>query len=257
MAIKLKITKAEYDVLSDAMKALYKAVGSDYQLDASDYEEPGELKRAKDREVEAARLARERAEKAERERDEFRDAAARKAGDITTLDKSWQKKLDDAVLVEKTRADQLNKQLQNVLVDKEAIAIAAELGGESAELLLPHITKRLQAEVDGDVAITRVLDKEGKKSALTLAELKKEISEDKRFSPIIIASRASGGGAAGGNRQPTNGGAGSGGQKKFHELTGQERTDWYKRDPEGFKKASDESTRALRDSRMRPAVSLA
>lgn len=249
MALKHKLTKVEYDALTDAMKALYKADGDSFLLDTEGVDDVGELRRAKERETAEAKKQRERADKAEKEAQDARDAISREKGDVSALDKSWQKKFDEGIAAEKEKSKLLGKQLNNALIDTRATAIAAELAGDAAELLLPTLKQRMQLEIDGENVIVRVLDKDGRKSALTVDELKKEVAEDKRFAKIVIASKASGSGAAGGNRQP-NGGAGSGGQggKKFHELNSQERTEWYKRDPEGFNQASAASQKEQREA---------
>jgi hypothetical protein len=46
--------------------------------------------------------------------------------------------------------------------------------------------------------VTVVKDSEGKPSALTVDELKKEIMADAAFAPLIVGSKATGGGASGG-----------------------------------------------------------
>jgi hypothetical protein len=59
---------------------------------------------------------------------------------------------------------------------------------------------------------TRILDREGKPSAFTIDDLKKEILANKEFSPILKASNATGGGASGARG---SGGAGSSGKIDF------------------------------------------
>jgi hypothetical protein len=46
MALKRKLTKAEHAALQPLLQAEYKAEGEDFVLDASGFEDPGELKRA-------------------------------------------------------------------------------------------------------------------------------------------------------------------------------------------------------------------
>ncbi|WEM33661.1 head scaffolding protein [Pseudomonas phage PSA-KC1] len=58
---------------------------------------------------------------------------------------------------------------------------------------MPHIKSRLMADFEGDTPVTRVLDKDGKPSALTIDELANEFVANKDFSAIITASKASGG----------------------------------------------------------------
>lgn len=72
--------------------------------------------------------------------------------------------------------------------------IAAKISTAPA-VILPHIKSRLSADLEGDKPRTVVLDENGQPSALTIEELSKEFIENKDFSSIIIASKASGSGA--------------------------------------------------------------
>ena len=127
---------------------------------------------------------------------------------------------------------QYETQIHNLTVVAEASKLASKLAIQGSEsVLLPHIAPRLQAEfVDGDVKF-RVLDKQGKPSAMTIDDLEKEIRSDVAFKPMIRASSASGGGASGAN--------GGGATKKPSEMTTVERAEWAKNDPDGFQRALD------------------
>lgn len=243
--MKRKITKAEYDALVDAVKAHYKADGDNYLLQlAEDADnDPVELRRARDREREAAKDAKKKADDLQIKLDELNNNSARKNGDIEALENSWKQKLKDAGTASEAAIAKLKESLKKLLVKDKAASIAKELAGDSAELLQPHIESRLQADLDGAEPITRILDTNGALSAKSLDDLQKEIVADKRFSAIIVASRASGGAGTGrsnGTQQAVPG------NKKFHELNDAERTDFYRRDPEGFKRASDEAALAAR-----------
>jgi len=156
-----------------------------------------ELLAEKKAEAEKRRIAEDAAKKAAEE-------AARKSGDIGALEKSWQDKL-------KAREQELLKELQAkdaVLIDmtsgQTAVQMAAELAVQgSAEVLLPHIKQRLRTEYRDGVPVTVVLDKQGRPSALTIDDLKKEFISTAAFAPLIVASKASGAGRTLGD----NGGA--------------------------------------------------
>ena len=241
MALKAKISAADHEKLSDDLKSAYKKSGDDFVLDVEGADDPAELRRARDREKQAAKEARERAEKAEEERDELKrkldddtTADARKKGDIAALEKSWQEKYDAAVKKGGDEAEKLREQMRVLLVRDKARALAEEIS-TAPELILPHIMSRLSADFEGDMPVTRVLDVDGKPSAASLDELRKEIVATSKFAAIIKASSATGSGAAG------NGGGNGGGasDKKFGDLNERERIEFYNRDPEGFKKAAD------------------
>lgn len=219
MSLKRKITKAEYDKLHDAIKVEYKVEGEEFVLDAEGFEDTGALKRAKDREKELRTEAETALATANGELKILRDAK----GDIVLLEKSWKQKLTEAQETHAKEVTRLNNFLNKSLVDSVAQKIATDVAGDNADILVPHVKTRLSANLEGDQALTRVLDKDGKPSAMSTDELTKEFRENKRFAPIVLQSKASGGGAAGGGGNGGVGGAGTG-QKKFSELNDQERT---------------------------------
>lgn len=245
MAFKLKIDQAAYDALSDEHKALYKkADGAEhFDLDL----EPGEvpdvdgLKRKNAELLEEKKAEQRRREAAELER-------AKKDGDVTALETSWQTRLDTEVGAERAKVTGLEAQLQALTVGRAATELAAELavvtnGVSSAKALLPHIEKRLSMEVGQDgVAKVRVLDADGKPSAKTLDQLKDEFRADPVFAPLIQASKAGGSGADGGK------GGGGAVTKAFADLSETERVALFREDPVKFKvmKAEHDKSRNTR-----------
>ena len=204
MALKRKITKEQFDKLSEGVKAEYIADGDGYKLDIDGDEDTGALKRAKDREKELRQQAEEKLREAQEELDRISGDDARKKGDIATLEKSWQKKLDDQKAEYEGKVSKLSTHTTKTLVDNVASQIAHKISNAPA-LILPHIKARLKADFDGDEPVTRVLDAAGKISALTVDELSAEFVANKDFSSIIIASKASGGAKA--TSQNNGGGA--------------------------------------------------
>ena len=192
MALKKKLTKAEYEKLSEHIKAEYIEDGDGFRLDIDGDEDTGALKRAKDREAQLRRDAEAKLREAQEELDRINGDDARKKGDITTLEKSWQKKLDDSKAEYETKFGKLTSHTKTQLVDNVAQQIASKISNAPA-LLLPHIKARLAADFEGDSPITRILDKDGKPSAMTVEELSAEFVANKDFSAIITASKASGG----------------------------------------------------------------
>jgi hypothetical protein len=245
--MKRKISKAEFDALSDAMKAFYKLEGADYLLQIEGEDDPAELRRARDREKQTAKEEKERADALQAKLDDITNVDARKKGDIDAIENSWKEKLRVKELELTTQLNRLKQQVNQLLVKSSIVKLASDVAGDNADLLMPHLEKRVVVEYDGDVPKLRILDAEGKPSALTIEELEKEIVANKKFASIIIASRASGGADSGnknGNRSAVQDG------KKFSELTEAERIDFHKRDPQGFeaasKKAADEAALARR-----------
>ena len=230
--LKSKITKAEYDALSDALKAVYKLEGDVALLQSDD---AAELRAAKDREAQRARTAEEERDRLKQEKATAEAAAAaaaeeaarekaKKAGDITALETSWQGKVDAA----NQRGDKLENQLKTLLVSNEAIKLANEIS-VSPSLLIPVIERRLQADLSGEKPITRVIDGNGAPSAFNLDDLKKELVANKEFAAIIKGSNASGGGANGNN---SGGGATD---KKIKDMTEAEKVAFHRANPDAYK----------------------
>jgi hypothetical protein len=192
MALKKKLTKEEYSKLSDHIKAEYIEDGDGFRLDIDGDEDTGALKRAKDREAQLRRDAEAKLREAQEELDRINGDDARKKGDIATLEKSWQKKLEDQKAEYEGKLGKLTSHTKTQLVDNVAQQIASKISNAPA-LLLPHIKARLAADFEGDAPVTRILDKDGKPSAMTVEELSAEFVANKDFSAIITASKASGG----------------------------------------------------------------
>lgn len=204
MALKRIITADEHKALDAKLQAEYKADGEGFVLDLTDYEDPVKLKSAKDHEKkarqEAEKLARELKEQLDAltdERDNILKGNIPKA-DVEKLEGSWKSKLDKR---EKELSEQItaaNSSLQKLLVDNVAQSLASKISTAPA-VIMPHIKARLRAEKgENGEFITKVVDADGKPSALTVAELEKEFVLNKDFAPIITGSKASGGGAGGG-----------------------------------------------------------
>lgn len=241
--LKAKLTKVEYEALNEALKSEYKGSGDVYLLDAEGLEDVTTLRRAKEQEARIAKELREENERLKAEKDTATDDAARKQGDVKALEDSYKTKLAK----QKEQADASlalkDKQLNSLTVDAKATELATELAGDSAHLLVPFIKQRLQADLTGDKPITRVIDADGKPTAMSVNELKEEFAIDTRYAAVIIASRASGGGAAGGSR---NGGTGATTKKPFKEMNDAERTDLWHKNPDLFKQEVQKEEAALR-----------
>ena len=214
MALKRKITGDEFNKLGALLKTEYKEnpdeAGS-YLLEVEGDEDSGALKRAKDHEKEQRKSAEKKVKdltdqltELTEERDGLLKGAIPK-GDVEKLENSYKKKHADREAELGTQINGLTAQLQTILVDNVAQQMASELS-TAPVLLLPHIRSRLKAEVVEGKFVTRVVDAEGKPSALTLADLKKDFACNKDYAAIITGSKASGGGAGGSG----GGGAGTG-----------------------------------------------
>ena len=137
-------------------------------------EDTGALKRAKEHERVARLQAEKEAKEAKDALIEARRSGAASAGDIEALENSWREKLKTAEDALKSENAGLVRTVNKLLVVDAARKIAGEISTAPA-LMQPVIESRLKVERNGDSAIVRVLDGEGKPSALTLAELATEL----------------------------------------------------------------------------------
>lgn len=204
MALKRKITKVEFDVLSDGLKTEYKADGDHYVLDLDDAgfetlkNEKAEEKRKRE-EAEAKLAQREKAdaEAAEALRLE-REKAAKAAGDTEALEASWKEKHAADVAAAKSEAATAQTALKSIFINKVAKDMAEAIS-TVPDLIIDKIKSRLDLEIHEGQPITRVLSADGKPSALSLDDLRKEFVDNKSYAAIIKASDSQGGGAGAGN----------------------------------------------------------
>lgn len=207
MTLQVNLAKNDFEKLDETLKPFYKEADNGYQLDVEIPELDG-LKKKRDEllgetkaEREKRKALEQRLAQIEAEKEKAAEEAAKKAGDVSSLEKSYQSKIEklqnEALAKEKALQDQIYK----LTVGQTANDIANKLAIKgSAIALLPHIQNRLtlQAKEDGSQEI-RVLDLQGNISALTLDDLEQEFKANPAFAPLIAANNASGSGANGAN----------------------------------------------------------
>ncbi len=205
--MKHKLSKEEFDKLSDDFKKEYKAEGEEYVLTVEGLEDNGALKRAKDYEKEKRQKAEAKLRETEDKVVELEDKVTELQGsapDTKKLEESWKQKLDK-VIKEKDEANAvLVKEIERMCVDDVSSSVARDLS-DSPDVLTPHIKSRLMVEMEGGKAKTRIKDADGNPSALTLDELKTEFRSNASFAAVIKGSEGSGSGANGGQGGKGNG----------------------------------------------------
>jgi len=233
--MKLKITEEEHGALSEALQEQYKQDGDNFVLQVEGLEDTGALKRAKDHEKEARKKAEQEAKELREnlkglqdQLDGLKDADSRKKGDVEAIEKSLKDKM---AKLEQEKAEEMTK-LQKVLekntIDSTARALASELSGDAADIILPHIRSRLGFELEDGNAKVRVLDDAGNPTADSIDDLKNFFFTSDRFAPIVVGSKASGGGAAGAK------GRGGATQKKLSEMNATEEALFARQNPEKY-----------------------
>lgn len=234
--LKCKLTAAEHAALPEGVKSYYKQSGETFLLQT---DEAADLISARNQEklradglqIQVTGLT-SQVTSLTTENQQIRSAS----GNVVALEASWKAKVQAVENDRDTKLGVKDKQLQKVLVSNVAQTLATEMAGDNAHLLVPVIQARLSADTTGEEAVTRILDAEGKPSASTIADLKKQLVDSGKYKAILIASQASGSAANTSTSRP----AAVPKDKKFNELTEAERILWNKEDAAGFKKAADD-----------------
>lgn len=214
MALKAKLEKVE-GLPADVAKEYKKVTEGGKEVFVLDVEgaylsdEPIETVReklttAKNHEKEARQKAenelkefRTQRDTLEKELNDLRKGAIPKA-DAEALEKSYKQQNERREKELQAEIANLNRSIEGYAIDSVVTKMASDIS-DSPDLLIPHIKGRLKLEKQADGTFqTRILDREGKPTAMGITELQKEVSEDPKFKPIIRGTKASGGGASGG-----------------------------------------------------------
>lgn len=236
--------KTRYEKKADIPKGAeehYNEKDGVWVLDA-DYEDVTALKNAKEHEknkrTQAERdlaTAQAALNTAQDELNALREGAIPKA-DADALKASYQKKYETDMAAANAKLEAATAQVNRLVLGTTVDNLAAKLFDKNAVIGKPHIAARLRLEEENGEQVVKVVDKDGRPSALTVADLEKEILQDKIFAGILVGSRALGGGAQGGQ------GGGGASSKKLSEMNEAERIQFQKEDPVGFRTAIREQS---------------
>src|SRR5574344_2045131 len=189
------------DGLSTEMAELYEQKDGAYFLKVSGVVPEDDLKGLKasrDALLAEKKEQQRKAEEAEAERlrieREAQEDLARKNGDWKALELSYQEKLQAREAELLAQQEALTKQVYCLTVGQQAVKIAGELFKPHAQAL---VTQFIESRLTLDNGVVRVLDSQGKPSAMTFDELKNELKTNPMFQDIVIVNTNSGGGAAG------------------------------------------------------------
>lgn len=192
MALKRKISKEEYEKLSDAFKSEYVEKDGEFVLDIEGDIDTGALSRAKSRETQLRREAEENARKLQEKLDEYETNDARKKGDVETLEKAWKNEKETLTADYTKKLTDKDAFIKTTLLNAEALAIANRIS-TSPSVMLPHIKSRLTVDFDGEQPSVKVLDAKGNVSLASIEDLSKEFVANEDFSAILVGNKASGG----------------------------------------------------------------
>jgi hypothetical protein len=121
---------------------------------------------------------------------------AKTSGDMEALEQSWKDKYTNRETELTNELTGYQKMISDSTSGQQAVMLAAEMSiPGSADVLLPHIKNRLTTEIQDGKPVLRVLDSQGKLSAMSVDDLRKEFESNPAFAPLLIGSMASGGGS--------------------------------------------------------------
>lgn len=197
----LKLEADKLDDVPEQFRGAYEEKDGKFRLKVDGVPDVTGLKKKNDELLDELKgIKRKQAEDAE-QRERERQEMLAKSGDVEAIRKSYDAKIAKMQEEYEGRVTGLTGQLHGLTVGQTATALAAELAiPGSAPVLLPHIKSRLGMEMRDGVPTTVVLGADGKPSAMTIEELKAELTSNPAFAPIIAASKAAGGGASGGGK---------------------------------------------------------
>lgn len=219
----MKLSKAEYDALPEALKPMFTEDGEGYSPLFVSAEDVAGLKQKNEELLGETKKAREERAAREAEAQRAIEEAARKKGDFETIEKSYKERIAKLEADHAAALQEREQRLYKLTVGAQAQKLATDLAGEDADLLLPFITPRLQAEGDS----IRILDANGQPTANTIDDLVKEFRSDKKFAKVVITSKAQG--TRGADSTPP----GASG-KPENETSEEERLQLYRDNPQEF-----------------------
>lgn len=236
MPLKYQLNKDEYQALQESVQELYEANGDSYTLvvEGIPKEDTGALKRAKEHEKEARKLAEQKARELEDRLRELEDGESRKKGDVDAIEKSYQKKLQELEAKSKAETERLTNLIKRNALEAEARKLANDLSGPNADIILPHIYNRLSVEIGDDGPAVRVVDSKGNPTADSVDDLKQFFFTSDTYAPIVIGSKATGSGASGSK-------SGGGSHKRLADMTPTEEAQFANQFPEKYQQMLEQS----------------
>ncbi len=244
MGLKFEIDSLEG--VDEAVKGLYTEVDGKFRLGVEGLPRPEDtsgLKKKLDELLNEKKSEAQKRKEAEAEAERIRLEAATKSGDVESLRKSYEDKIAGITTESQKKYEEAMAQIQGLTAGQDALKLASKLAltvkgtdGKSystADVLLPHIQKRLGTEMVDGVSKTVVLDKDGKPSAQTLDDLFSEFDSNPAFAGVVSGTKANGAG----HRSNLNGG---GAAKKFNEMNGAELKDLREKNPTEYDRLKNE-----------------
>lgn len=231
MALKRTLTAEQHAALPADFQKEYKAAGANFVLDVEG-DDGTDWKKKRDIEAEHRTKAEAKAQQFQNELDEMRRGNIPKA-DVDALENSYKARQTEDANKHKTEVEALTNALGSAALDSIVTGVTTELFTVPT-IMDNQVRSRLKVELVDHKAVVRVLDRDGKPSAMNVDDLKKEFIADAKLAPVLIGSKANGSGA-GGSGSTTNGSAKV---ADFVKMNDKERTEMYNTNPAEFDRLS-------------------
>lgn len=216
----MKITHAVWKLLPADVQASFTKVGTGAD-DVSEFDNGEEnaagLKTALEKEKETVRTQGkklsdfETAKAAEIEAERKKAVEeARTKGDFKTVEDDYKRRIKELEDANKRAAKDAEERIKTDAINKHVEDLSKLF--TSPVLAKSFIKQRLTAEIVDGEAIVRVLGKDGKASAASVEDLKKEYLTDGDLKGSLVASKGSGGGST---QTPSGGGSTGASDDKF------------------------------------------
>lgn len=237
--MKYKLTKSEFEALPEEMKKEYAlgGEGATLKVEGEGVPTQAEIDRLKEKHL----IADKHRKEAEKSRDEAEARAEKLREDLGKASGKEQIekiKQEHQAELEKIRGEReaeqkAAKDAANSKLKKETAEAFANEHFTIPRLMIGPFADRLSIEEIEGKGVVRVLDAEGKASALSLDELKREFLDNKDYAGIIKADAGRGGGAL-------PGGGGGAPVKKLSDFkNGTEEAKFANDNPEEYQRMVD------------------
>lgn len=191
----LELIVEKIDALPETIRGLYVEKEGKYHLDVTGIEDVSGLKKSHEKLLAEKKQASENEKKAKADAEAARLEAAKTSGDIATLNKSWEEKFNSTISEKDAALSQSQQLIHNLTVGATAESLANKIAIQGcAEAFLLPIRSRLTVDLSTGSPVVQVLDKNGKPSALTLADLENEFRKNPAYAKLVAASGGSGAG---------------------------------------------------------------
>ena len=233
--MRYKLTKEEYDALSEDMQKEYNLDGDSAVLnlegdDAPSFEQISKLEQKRNIEAEHRKKAEQKLQDAEDRAAKLQQDMQSAKGDPEALEALRKEHAAEINRLREERAQEIEKaksDRNSALIREEAEKFANQ-NFITPDLIADKIANRLSVEEVEGTPVVRVLTADGKPSTAAIGDLHKEFLDNTSYKPIIKANVGTGSGAT------PNKGGGAAPVKKLSEMTATEEAVFANESPEAY-----------------------